>query len=156
MTNADAGTLYLLEDNVLKFVIVRNASLNINMGGTSGNEITFKPLLLYSDNGVENRSNIASYASLTRQKIAIDDAYETSEGFDFSGTKIFDQNTGYRSKSFLTIPLEGKDKKVIGVLQLINAKHPKSGEIIPFSSDHVLDVLVLLASAGWMVIDRAG
>ncbi len=147
VTGADAGTLYLLEDNTLRFVIVRNLSLNVNMGGTSGNEITFPPLSLYNEDGSENRSNIATYVALMRKKVAVGDAYETSAGFDFSGTKAFDKNTGYRSKSFLTLPLEGKDKEVIGVLQLINAKDPDTGKIIPFASDDVLDALVLLASA---------
>jgi GAF domain-containing protein len=146
VTGADAGTLYLLEDQALRFVIVRNASLNINTGGSTGKEITFNPIPLYNPDGSENRANIASYSALTHQKIAVADAYETSAGFDFSGTKAFDKNTGYRSKSFLTIPLEGKEKQVIGVLQLINAKDPHSGEIVPFSSDDVLDILVLLAS----------
>jgi hypothetical protein len=104
-------------------------------------------LLLYHADGSENRSSIATYTALTRQKVAVADAYETSEGFDFSGPRSFDQNTGYRSKSFLTIPLEGHDQGVIGVLQLINARDPKTGAIIPFASDNVLDMLVLLASA---------
>lgn len=147
VTNADAGTLYLLEDNALRFVILRNASLRIEMGGTSGNEITFNPVPLYNKDGTENRANVASYAALTRQKVTIADAYETSAGFDFSGTKSFDKNTGYRSKSFLTIPLEGKDKEVIGVLQLINAIDRNTGEIVPFESDDALEALVLLASA---------
>lgn len=147
VTGADAGTLYLLKDNELQFVIVRNATLNINMGGTSGNKITFKPLLLHNADGSENRSNIATYTALTHQKVVIADAYETGAGFDFSGPRTFDQNTGYHSKSFLTIPLEDQDKGVIGVLQLINAKDPDTGEIIPFPSDNVLDMLVLLASA---------
>ncbi|HEX2698335.1 MAG TPA: GAF domain-containing protein [Anaerolineales bacterium] len=147
VTNADAGTLYLLEDKSLRFVILRNTSLKIDMGGTSGREIAFNPLPLYNEKGAENRANVATYAALTRQTVTIGDAYETSAGFDFSGTKSFDKNTGYRSKSFLTIPLEGKDKEVIGVLQLINAKDPNTGEIIPFGSDDVLEALVLLASA---------
>jgi GAF domain-containing protein len=147
VTNADAGTLYLLEQDALRFVILRNTSLNITMGGTSGNEIAFNPVPLYNENHSENRANIASYAALTRQKVMIADAYETTAGFDFSGTKAFDKRTGYRSKSFLTIPLEGKDKEVIGVLQLINAKEPDSGAIVPFESDDVLESLVLLASA---------
>ncbi len=147
VTGADAGTLYLLEDNTLRFVIVRNLSLDVNMGGTSGNEITFPPLSLYNEDGSENRSSIATYVALMRKKVAVGDAYETSAGFDFSGTKAFDRNTGYRSKSFLTLPLEGKDKEVIGVLQLINAKDPDTGGIIPFASGDVLDALVLLASA---------
>lgn len=147
VTNADAGTLYLLEDKALRFVILRNTSLNLKMGGTSGNEIAFNPVQLYKEDGSENRSNVASYAALTRQKVMIADAYETSASFDFSGTKSFDQRTGYRSKSFLTVPLEGQDRNIIGILQLINAKDPDTGQIVPFASDDVLDSLVLLASA---------
>ncbi|MGA7192399.1 MAG: GAF domain-containing protein [Anaerolineales bacterium] len=147
VTNADAGTLYLLEDKVLKFVILRNTSLKIKMGGTSGNDISFEPVPLYHKDGSENHANVASYAALKHQKVIVSDAYATSANFDFSGTKSFDKRTHYRSKSFLTIPLEGQDKNVIGVLQLINAQDADTGEIIPFTSDNVLDALVLLASA---------
>ena len=147
MTNADAGTLYLLEDKALKFVILRNQSLGITMGGTTSNNISLEPVQLYNKDGSENYANVASYTALRHQKVVIADAYEISTNFDFSGTKSFDQRTGYRSKSFLTIPLEGQDKNVIGVLQLINAKDPDTGAIVPFSADNALDALVLLASA---------
>ena len=144
LTNADGGTLYLLEEQKLKFVIMRNTSLNIQMGG-SGSEIAFYPVPLFK-NGVPNHANVASHAALTRKRINIADAY-TADGFDFSGTKAFDVRSGYHSKSFLTIPLTGEDDQLIGVLQLINAKDPESGEIIPFASDDALEALVLLASA---------
>ncbi len=146
VTHADAGTLYLLEDNLLKFVILRNISLDLAMGGTSGNPISFYPVKLYNDDGSENRSNIASYSALTHNRVTIADAY-VADGFDFSGTKAFDEKTKYRSKSFLTVPLENKAGMVIGVLQLINAKDPETGEVIPFSEDDVLEALVLLATA---------
>ena len=146
VTHADAGTLYLVEDNLLKFVILRNTSLNLAMGGTSGTPISFYPVKLYNDNGSENRANVASYSALTHKRVMIADAY-TADGFDFSGTKAFDEKTKYRSKSFLTVPLENKEGKVIGVLQLINAKNTETGEVIPFSEDDVLEALVLLATA---------
>ncbi len=146
VTHADAGTLYLLEDDALKFVILRNTSLNLAMGGTSGNAISFKPVRLHNDDGSENRSNVASHAALTHQRVSIADAYR-ADGFDFSGTKAFDENTRYRSKSFLTVPLKNKGGQVMGVLQLINAKDIESGEIIPFSDDDVLEALILLATA---------
>lgn len=145
-TNADAGTLYILEDSVLKFVILRNTSLDLAMGGTSGNEIPFYPVKLYNADGSENRANVASQSALTHKRINIADAYQ-ADGFDFSGTKAFDERTKYRSKSFLTIPLENADEKVIGVLQLINAKDAVTNEIIPFTDDDVLEALVLLATA---------
>lgn len=144
-TNADAGTLYLLENDALKFVILRNKSLNMRMGGTSGNPIEFYPVKLHKD-GHENRSNVVSYAALTKQQVNIADAYE-AEGFDFSGTKAFDAHTGYRSKSFLTIPLKNADEEVMGVLQLINAKNRKDGLTIPFKDDDTLEALILLATA---------
>jgi GAF domain-containing protein len=145
-TNADAGSLYLVEEDKLRFVILRNTSLNMNMGGTSGVPITFYPVRMHNEDGSENRSNVVSYAALTHKRINIADAYK-AEGFDFSGTKAFDEKTRYRSQSFLTIPLENKEGKVIGVLQLINAKDPKTDEIVHFKDDTVLEALILLATA---------
>jgi GAF domain-containing protein len=146
VTNADGGTLYLVEDDLLKFVIIRNTSLKIAMGGTKGEPIPFEPVRMHNSDGSANRSNIVSYAALTRKRIKIADAYKT-EGFDFSGTKSFDEQTKYRSKSFLTIPLENKNGVLIGVLQLINAKDPQSDEIVSFADDDVLEALILLATA---------
>jgi HD-GYP domain-containing protein (c-di-GMP phosphodiesterase class II) len=56
------------------------------------------------------------------------------DGFDFSGTRAFDSKTGYRSKSFLTVPMLNHDRETIGVLQLINAQDPSTGNIVPFSA----------------------
>src|SRR5690606_36022748 len=45
----------------------------------------------------------------------------------------FDEKHGYRSKSFLTVPMRDHEGEVIGVLQLINAIDPETGEITAFS-----------------------
>jgi len=147
LTHADGGSLYLLEDDKqLRFVIMRSTSLGIALGGTSKKKVEFPPVNLYCEDGNENHHNIASHVALTGERVNVSDAYKV-EGFDFSGTKSFDASTGYRSKSFLTIPLKNLEEKVIGVLQLINALDPKTGEIMPFGKDDVLDALVLLATA---------
>ena len=49
------------------------------------------------------------------------------------GTKAFDSRTGYRSKSFLTVPMKNHEGEIIGVLQLINCTDRNSGEIVAFS-----------------------
>ena len=67
---------------------------------------------------------VAAYAALTGQTVNIADAY-TADGFDFSGTRNFDKKTGYRSKSFLTVPMKNHEDEIIGVLQLINAQDPQ-------------------------------
>ncbi|MBS1198871.1 MAG: hypothetical protein H6R18_2656, partial [Proteobacteria bacterium] len=53
--------------------------------------------------------------------------------FDFSGTRKFDQRTGYRSQSFLTVPMKNHEGEIIGVLQLINAISQRQGTVVPFS-----------------------
>ncbi len=134
LTNSDAGTIYTTtEEKTLKFEIIRTDSLKIAMGGTTGVEINFPPLPLYKD-GEPNMKNIAAYVALKGESTNIPDAYE-AEGFDFSGTKAFDKNTGYRSKSFLTVPLKNHENEIIGVLQLINSKDPKTGEIRAFNAE---------------------
>lgn len=135
--NADAGVVYLKENDRLKFVIVRNDSLKIAMGGTVEKDVTFSrlPMLLpvYDDEttpGVRHQS-IASYAASSGETISIANAYDP-ELLQAYGPGIFDEKTDYRSISYLTIPLKNSANQVLGVLQLINAQDPDSHQIIPF------------------------
>ena len=133
MSNADGGTLYLrTEDNSLKFEIVHTDSLGIRMGGPGGEPIAFYPIKLMND-GEPNMHNVAACAVLKNETINIPDAYADEE-FDFTGTRQFDKKTGYRSQSFLTVPMTNHENEIIGVLQLINAKDSKTREIRPFSA----------------------
>jgi HD-GYP domain-containing protein (c-di-GMP phosphodiesterase class II) len=134
ITGADGGTLYTMNDrNELEFQIVRTKSLGLKSGGISAEPVPFKPLPLYKD-GEPNLHMIAAYVAIRQETINIEDAYD-AEGFDFSGTKAFDENTGYHSKSFLTLPMKNHQGEVIGVLQLINAINPATGEVERFSDN---------------------
>lgn len=133
LTNADGGTLYLRgEEDSLHFEIMLNESLGIRLGGTSGEAIGFEPLPLYDDAGRPNHTMVAAHAALEKVTVNIPDAYEV-EAFDLSGTRAFDTKTGYRSKSFLTVPMVNHEGRVIGVLQLINAR--RGGAVVPFSAE---------------------
>jgi HD-GYP domain-containing protein (c-di-GMP phosphodiesterase class II) len=133
VTHADGGTLYrMTEDKSLKFEIIRNDTLGIAMGGTTGVEIPFYPIYLFDKDGGPIKTMVAAYAVHNDRSVNIPDAY-TVEGFDFTGTQNFDKKTGYRSKSFLTVPMKNHEGEIIGVLQLINCKDPVSGEVVSFS-----------------------
>jgi HD-GYP domain-containing protein (c-di-GMP phosphodiesterase class II) len=134
ITNADGGTLYRLIDDKLNFEIVMTDSLGIKLGGTSGAVVPFYPIPLHDKDGQPNYSMIAAYAALTHKTVNIADAY-TEEGFDFSGTRNFDKKTGYRSQSFLTIPMKNHEGEVIGVLQLLNALDSSGDEVISFTAE---------------------
>jgi hypothetical protein len=146
---ADGGTLYLVTpEKTLRFVMVHNDTLNIAMGGTSGKEVTLPPLNLHDANGNPNTHNIATSCALTGTSINITDAYSAS-GYDFSGTKAFDKNMGYRTVSVLCVPLKNTDNTVIGVLQLINAQSHEDKTVIAFDEHlrQMMELLGLLAAA---------
>jgi HD-GYP domain-containing protein (c-di-GMP phosphodiesterase class II) len=135
-TNADGGTLYIKtpDDRGIAFKILRTKSLNFAMGGTSGKTIPFPPVKLFKDDGSRNEQQVSAYVALTGKTVNIPDVYEV-EGFDFQGTKGFDKNTGYRSKSMMVIAMRNHEDEIIGVLQLLNATD-KDGQVIAFSSDY--------------------
>ncbi len=135
IANADGGTIYTVtDDKYLKFEIMSNTTLDISLGGTTGKEIPFPALHMYLEDGQPNLTTVAVYAALNDQTVNIENSYLVQD-FDFSGTRKFDQSTGYRSQSFLTIPMKNHESEVIGVLQLINAIDANTQEIIPFSAE---------------------
>lgn len=149
LTRADGGTLYIRQDEEsLHFAIMRTDSLGIAIGGTTGRPTTLPPIPLRDpETGAPNHRHIASYAALRKQSINIPNAYDTTR-FDFSGTKAFDARNGYRSVSFLTIPMLDAAGRVVGVLQLINSRDAKTNEVVPFDDLDQQTVEVLASQAG--------
>ena len=150
LCGADGGTLYLrTDDDRLKFVVARNDTLSIAMGGATGKDIPFAPVHLYDETtGQPNYNYVVTYTALTGKSINIPDAY-AAEGYDFSGTRSFDQRTGYHSTSLLNVPLKDGSGRVIGVLQLLNALDRTTKQIIPFDAgmQSMLESLSDLAAA---------
>ena len=154
ISNSDGGTLYMMtDDKKLKFEIMMTDSLDFHMGGTSGENIPFYPVKLYDDEGEPNNSMVAAYVGLTGETVNIEDAYK-AEGFDFSGTKMFDEKTGYHSKSFLTVPLKNHEDEIIGVLQLLNAQTNKNKKIIEFTSEIQSKVEALASQAAVAITNK--
>jgi HD-GYP domain-containing protein (c-di-GMP phosphodiesterase class II) len=123
---ADGGTLYRVRGDDLVFEVMRNDSLGYFLGGRHGAPVHFPPLPMHDAQGRDNHGTVVVHAALTGQTINIADAYD-APGYDFSGTRAFDARTGYRSQSFLTVPMRDHEGKVIGVLQLINASGASGG-----------------------------
>ena len=151
LTNADAGTIYLYDapKGELIFQIVQNDTWQ----SPQGEVITLPAIRLRDTDGTPNHRNVASHAALSGETINIPDAY-TAKEYDFSGVISFDNLTGYRSRSFLTVPMRDHEKKVTGILQLINAQDPVSGGLIPFSRDDQ-ELVESLASQAAMALNNS-
>jgi HD-GYP domain-containing protein (c-di-GMP phosphodiesterase class II) len=153
LANADGGTLYLVSEDrrELAFAIMRNDSMQIALGGTTGAPIPYPPVQIYDADGRPNHHHVAAFAVDTGQTINIADAYDT-DLFDLSGPKRFDARTGYHSQSFLTVPLKNHDGDVVGVLQLINAR-AADGQTQPFAAE-LEPVIEALASQAAVALDN--
>jgi len=157
-TNADGGTLYTVQTNAgtgtpeLKFGIMQNDTMKTRQGGTSGKAITLPPVPLVKE-GRPNHANVSAYVADSGETVNIADVY-TAEGFDFTGTRKYDEMTGYRTKSMLVAPMRNHENEIIGVLQLINAKEPQSQRVIAFSPEFE-DLIKSLASQAGVAITNA-
>lgn len=170
MCHADGGTLYLCgnfierdgadepefeaeaDGKFLKFEIMCTESLNIHKGGTTGREIPFPPMAVYDpETGEPNHKNVATHVAISGETVNIPDVYEATE-YDFTGPRKFDESTGYRSKSFLNVPLKNHSGEVLGVLQLLNAQN-EAGESVPFS-DKVVPMIEALSSQAAVAVDN--
>jgi len=134
-TGADGGTLYIMSDDEteLQFAIVQTETLLVRMGGTGG-KITWKPVRLIKPDGSPNHENVSAHVALTGNTVNIPDVYAAGD-FDFQGTRKFDAQTGYHSKSMLVVPMKNHENDIIGVLQLLNARNQERSEVISFSAE---------------------
>lgn len=69
-----------------------------------------------------SEKSIAGYVALTGRAVNIEDAYHMPPDVPYSINRKFDEDSGYRTKSILAVPMKNQKDEIVGVLQLINAK----------------------------------
>ncbi|HEV7551352.1 MAG TPA: HD domain-containing phosphohydrolase [Candidatus Angelobacter sp.] len=90
-----------------------------------------------------NEKSIAGYVALTGEIVNIEDAYHLPADVPYSINRKFDEDSGYRTKSILAVPIRNQKDKIIAVLQLINAKRDFS---VRLDSHDAVDQQVLAFS----------
>lgn len=138
ITNCDAGTLYILKDDKLEFMILRNNTMNVYKGGNGEPIDSMPPVIL-------NEKYVCAYSAIKKTTINVKNVYDDAQ-FDWQGPRKYDSISGYHTESMLVVPLINHDDKVIGVLQLINAKD-KAGNTIGFSEDNETIVFSISSEA---------
>lgn len=125
LTHADAGSIFLLEDQSLKFSFVQNDTLFKN------NILSNK--YIYTRNTVTiDTSSLAGYVAKTGKPLSIKDAHGIDPDAPYSFNPYFDDISNYRTKSMLIVPLKSSTREIVGVMELINSKSA-NGRTIPFS-----------------------
>ncbi len=127
LLHADAGSIYVKEKDYLRFSYSQNDTLQKKL--QPGKKLIYNTFTLPVDN-----YSIAGFVANNGQTLNIPDAYKIRNTYPFSFNPKFDQISGYRTHSMLTIPMKNSRGDIVGVLQLINAQDDK-GKIIPFPKE---------------------
>jgi HD-GYP domain-containing protein (c-di-GMP phosphodiesterase class II) len=127
MLNADAGSIYIKDENMLKFSYSQNETMQEKLGPN-------KKLIYTTFSMPINNHSIAGFVANNGKTVNIPDAYKISEALPFAFDSSWDKKTGYHTSSMLTIPMKNNRGEIIGVLQLINA-HDEKGKVVPFKDE---------------------
>lgn len=110
LTGADAGSLYVLEDDGgtrrLRFSVAQTGPLDAG--------VLVDALLPLSTD------SIAGYVVMTGESVRIDDAYAIDASAPYTFNRDFDDLHDYRTRSVLCVPMRNVQGRAIGALQLIN------------------------------------
>jgi HD-GYP domain-containing protein (c-di-GMP phosphodiesterase class II) len=129
VTGADAGSVYVIEDDAagaraeprkrLRFMLSQNESIKID----------FQEFTLAVDD-----ESIVGQAASSGRPINIADLgrlREDGQARTLRHNRSFDDKTGYRARSMLTVPMLSAMGEVIGVVQLINKKRTPGRPLVP-------------------------
>jgi HD-GYP domain-containing protein (c-di-GMP phosphodiesterase class II) len=145
-TNCDAGSIYVREDDKLIFRYAQNDTMQRQL--PPGKKLPYSTFSVPISN-----ASIAGYVASNGSILNIPDVYEVGDNYPFSFNRSYDDITGYRTCSMLTIPLKNFRGEIIGILQLINAMDNENNAI-PFARDDE-EIILYFANNAANAIERA-
>ena len=125
VVNAEAGTIYVKEGDLLAFKYTQNATLEKRL--PPGQKLPLSNMTIPIDD-----SRIAGYAANNKVLVRIDDAYAIPPDRPYSFNPSFDKQNDWKTGSILAVPLLSSAGNLLGVIQVINALDD-SGKVIPFT-----------------------
>ncbi len=144
--NADAGSIYISQGNVLDFSYTQNETLQKKL--PKGEKLIYSTFKVPID-----EKSLAGYVALTGRPLNIEDVYNLEPTLPYSFHKQFDDKAGYRTSSLLTIPLRNSSANIMGILQIINARKI-NGKITTFSESDER-IMHHFASVAAVALERA-
>ncbi len=113
--NVEAGTIYTVDDDVLKFNVFQNDSMEYEQI-----YLQYKDLKNVKLDIQKGDKYLAVHAYKSEKIIIVNDVYNTDD-YEFAGVKEYDTKYNYKTYSIMTAPIiDPMEHQKLGVLQLIN------------------------------------
>ncbi|MCL2264654.1 MAG: HD domain-containing protein [Treponema sp.] len=154
VVKADAGSIYITvptepgEEGTEKLSIKYSQNDSIQKNLPPGQKMIYSIFSV-----LINEESISGYCALKRKLINVPDMYNIPPEATYKFYSTFDKITGYKTVSSLTTPLISTDKRLMGVIQVLNSKDD-DGNIVPFTSEDEI-ILTHFANSASMVLQRA-
>ena len=133
--HADAGSIYIKETVEENGVKAEKLLIKYAQNDTTQRGLPPGQKMIYSVFSVPiNEKSISGYCALTKKLVNVPDMYNIPPDAPYSFNQDYDKRSGYKTESTLTFPLLAADGRLLGVIQVINAKN-KRGKTVPFSDD---------------------
>ena len=143
LTNAEAGSVFIVRG--------RGKTMRLEVADIQNDQVPVEPANFIVP---INKKSIAGYTAVTGETVFVADLYAIPESLPFNFDRSFDKDTGYRCRSMLSFPLLNYDRKVIGVVELINRRDGSSNGPIPFEREQA-DLIVPFSHIVGSAIERA-
>lgn len=144
--NADAGSIYIRDDDRLHFTYTQNDTLQRRL--PPGEKLLYSLFSIPIDT-----KSIAGYVAATGQPLNLPDVYRIAPSEPYGFSRKFDDESGYLTRSVFTVPLKTARGDILGILQIINAQK-EQGQVIAFSGDDE-KILLHFASIAAVALERA-
>ncbi|MCF7911842.1 MAG: GAF domain-containing protein [Candidatus Cloacimonetes bacterium] len=144
VTSADRGVIYItsIDQKYLQYERVKSLSDKIEMDAVAAKQ-QWESIALFDASHDPVMTSLATFVFHTGFEAHFDDVY-TQDYFQIDQIIAMDRRDHYRSKSMVAVPLVDHEDRVLGIIELTNSIS-ESGEIIPFSEDHI-DILLSVSS----------
>jgi HD-GYP domain-containing protein (c-di-GMP phosphodiesterase class II) len=144
--NADAGSIYIREKDLLHFAYTQNSTLQQRLA--DGEKLIYSTFHMPI-----NEDSIAGYVAATGKPLNLPDVYSIDPASPYHFSKVFDKKTHYTTRSVLTIPLKNHNDDIIGILQIINAED-EANNVVAFSHNDE-KMMLHFASIAAVALERA-
>jgi HD-GYP domain-containing protein (c-di-GMP phosphodiesterase class II) len=124
LTGAEAGTIFIVRG--------RGRSRRLEAADSQNDVIAVKPASFVVP---MTTSSIAGYTATTGETVFVENLYDLPRSVPFTFDRRFDKRHGYHSRSMLSFPLLNYDRKVVGVVQLINRRSNETDEPLGFNEE---------------------
>lgn len=145
---ADGGSIFLFDEDkaTIELAVVQNQRSGVHYGGTSANAVPAELRSRPVETGAA-ATDRPEVAGVRRGTTMVMDDIAADKRCDFSWLRARYERGDYQCQSLLHLPLRNRKGELIGLLELVNTRDPRTDAVTGFGPDMVSYVSAISSQA---------